>query len=76
MKNKLLYDGFVKITEIDYKGKKYERVDLQNAVSGLVVHEAGRILLVRQYRPALRSSTWEIRAGIRDKPHLSAKEAF
>lgn len=72
---RLLYDGFHKIEEIDaeIKGKavKRERLKLPSAVGALVTDQDGDFLLVRQYRPTIGRFTYEIPAGVIDKPHLT-----
>jgi len=64
---KIVYDGFVKVKTYRYNKKTYEKVDLNSAVSALVVNEDGKMLLVMQYRPCIEGLTYEIPAGIIDK---------
>lgn len=68
---KLLYDGFHKIEEVitEVKGKvaKRERLKLPSAVGGLVIDEDNRVAIVKQYRPTIGKTTYEIPAGVLDK---------
>lgn len=63
----IVYNGFVKVSQFDYKGKTYDKVHLKNAVACLVTNRDAGVLLVKQYRPALGKFTWEIPAGVMDK---------
>lgn len=77
---KVLYKGFHTITEVEatMKGRvvKRERLGLKSAVAGIVIDEKGRIGLVSQYRPVVAMRTWELPAGVLDKPHLTPKEVL
>lgn len=68
---KYLYDGFHKIEEIfsTVKGKmvKRERLILPSGVAGLVVNQNNEMALVKQFRPIINESVYEVPAGIMDK---------
>jgi ADP-ribose pyrophosphatase len=51
-------------------GESFERTWVRSpgAVGVVAVDDSDRVVLVRQYRPALHSLTWEIPAGLRDVP--------
>ncbi|GAA0721992.1 NUDIX hydrolase [Clostridium malenominatum] len=66
MKEKLLYDGWLKLYKKKVGDREYEIVQNHNAVSALIVNELNEILLVRQFRPAIMKETFEIPAGIMD----------
>lgn len=60
-------NGFCPIVKIEYDGKVFEKVGIKDAVAGLVLSsDGGRVLLVKQYRPALRRYTLECAAGCVD----------
>src|SRR5450756_1653884 len=69
LKQSMIYQGKVlsleKIEVLLASGRKTEReiVHHPGAVAILAVHEKEEILLARQYRSALKDSTWEIPAG-------------
>lgn len=73
-----VYDGFFKVDIIEHEGKKYESVNIHDAVCAFVMTESGdRILFVKQYRPAIGQETIELVAGIMDKdisPEQTIKE--
>lgn len=73
--DKLVYDGFhkIQIVKSEIKGESVlrERVVFHSAVSALVTNHYDEMLLVKQYRPTINRYTWEIPAGICDKPLLS-----
>lgn len=77
---KTLYKGFLEIEEIqaELKGKQVtrERLVMKDAVAGVVIDARGRIGLVSQYRPTAGAQTWELPAGVLDKPHLSIEETL
>lgn len=77
---KVLYDGFYKIVEVEaeLKGKKVMREKLiqKSAVAALVIDSDFRVGLVKQFRPAIGEYTYEIPAGVLDKPGLTPKEVL
>lgn len=62
-----LYDGWIKIKKVEYKGKIFEKLINYDSVTGLVINKDEKILLVKQYRPALGKHTLEFVAGCMDK---------
>jgi 8-oxo-dGDP phosphatase len=54
----------------DYDGKPITREVIRHpgAVAILALDDDGRMLLIRQYRHAIRTRAWEIPAGLLDKP--------
>ncbi len=55
--------------------REYKIVDHPGG-AGILVVEAGRVLLIKQYRPAVREYIWEVPAGILDtdeEPLVAAK---
>ncbi|HCC07567.1 MAG TPA: hypothetical protein DEP72_05350 [Clostridiales bacterium] len=77
--DKIVYNGFHKVwqTEVEIKGVKriYEKLDIHNAVAGLVTDEDGKICLVTQYRIGAGRNIKEIPAGLIDK-NLTNKEVL
>lgn len=73
--DEILYDGFHKINLItrSIKGvnRKFEKIEIKNAVSAIVLDALGRIALVEQFRPCINKITKEIPAGLIDKPMKS-----
>lgn len=69
--DKIVYDGVFKVwqTEVEIKGQKriYEKIDVKNAVAGIILDEEGKLGLVVQYRPISKITTYEIPAGMVDK---------
>ncbi|MCX5974779.1 MAG: NUDIX hydrolase [Coprothermobacterota bacterium] len=69
LKQNMIYQGNVlsleKVEVLLASGRKTEReiVHHPGAVAILAINEKGEILLERQYRSALKESTWEIPAG-------------
>lgn len=74
-KEKLVYDGFHKVYQVDatVKGKqvKREKVMIKSAVAGIVIDENNRIGLVSQFRPVIGKQAWELPAGLQDKEGLT-----
>lgn len=75
---KLVYDGFHKVVEIETEMKNQkvirEKLLVKSAVAGMVVDEDGKIGLVTQYRPVIEQYTKEIPAGLLDKSGLTSTE--
>lgn len=61
----LLYNG--KIVRLEILGDKWEVVRHQDTVTVLAQNEAGQMLLVRQFRPAVGCHTLEAPAGLIDQ---------
>ena len=74
---KLIYDGYVKIYDVEREreGKvdKFTKVALRGASGGIVINEEGKMALVKQYRPIIGHETLEIPAGTLDK-NISKKD--
>ncbi len=51
-------------------GEEFDRQIVRNpgAVAVVPLHDDGTVTMIRQYRPALGRSIWEIPAGLLDKP--------
>lgn len=77
---KLAYDGWHKIAEIEaeIKGEKVlrEKLILKSAVAAIITDTAGNIGLVKQYRPIIGKTVYEIPAGVMDKEGLTAEETL
>jgi 8-oxo-dGDP phosphatase len=58
----------VRAETFDYRGKEIARqfVDHTGAVAVLVMDDDGRVLLIQQYRHAVRQREWELPAGLLD----------
>jgi len=70
-----LYNGWLKIKQIIYKGKPYDKLEQYSAVAGLVLNQENKILLVKQYRPCIGKYSLEIPAGcldIENESHIGA----
>lgn len=74
MDQKILYDGWMKLYAVDYQGKTYEMLDNHDAVAAIVLDAEGKLLIVEQFRPILGIDTYELPAGVVDKPGLSLTE--
>jgi len=76
--NKILYKGFHSIEQIliNLKGKErtFERLKMNSAVAAIVTDIHGKIGIVKQLRPCVSEITYEIPAGMIDKPNKSDKE--
>jgi ADP-ribose pyrophosphatase len=64
MTQKTLYQG--KILKLLILDNKWEVIEHQEAVAVLAL-QAGKVLGVRQFRPAIGQETWEIPAGLIDQ---------
>ena len=69
-----LYDGWLKISERIIGSRRYEILIDINAAGAVVEDRDGRLLVVRQYRPALMKESLEIPAGCIDKDGLGPAE--
>lgn len=76
----MLYDGFHKIRKVvaTIKGKEVirEQLVIKPGVAALIIDENDRIALVKQYRPVPNITSYELPAGILDKPHLTEIETL
>ena len=79
-KEEVAYKGFHEIIkmETEMKGKKVfrEKLVLKEGVAAFLLDENERIALVKQYRPVAGVYTYELPAGLLDKPHLTAIETL
>ena len=66
--DRILYNGWHKVESIQHNGQNYEKLHIKSAVAGIVTDLTGSIALVEQFRPALNTYTYEIPAGVIDKP--------
>ena len=71
-----LYDGWLKIFRRHRNGRKYDILEAHSAVAAFLTDDLDRVLLVQQYRPAVEKMTWEIPAGVLDKPGKSPIEVL
>lgn len=62
-----LYKGWLKIIRVKHNNKTYEKLIMHDSVVGLVINQDGKILLVKQFRPALGKYTLELPGGFLDK---------
>lgn len=72
----LLYDGFVKVTNVVHDGKNYDKINIKNAVAAMVISEDGLVLMVKQFRPSIGKESIEIVAGIMDDDTLSEEQTI
>lgn len=76
--SKRVYDGFLKVDliESEVKGKvvSRERLVMRDSVAGVLRNEEGLYCFVKQYRPVVKETLYEIPAGICDKEGLSYEE--
>lgn len=76
----MLYDGFHKIKKVvgTVKGKEVIREELviKPGLAALVIDENERMALVKQYRPVPKITSYELPAGLLDKPHLTEIETL
>ncbi|AMP21431.1 hypothetical protein AZF37_08465 [endosymbiont 'TC1' of Trimyema compressum] len=73
MKDKIIYKGWLTLKERLLNKRRYEILVKKDAVAALAEDKEERILLVKQFRPALLRETWEIPAGVMDKAGLDEK---
>ena len=73
IKDKIIYKGWITLKERLLNKRRYEILTKKNAVGALIEDKNNRILLVKQFRPALLRETLEIPAGVIDKNHLNKK---
>ncbi|GAA0181878.1 NUDIX hydrolase [Clostridium sediminicola] len=66
MKDKIIYDGWLKLYERKINGRRYEIIKNYDAVAAIIMNERQEILLVKQFRPAYMDYTLEIPAGCLD----------
>lgn len=76
MKDKIIYDGWLKLYKRRIGDKSYEILHDYDAVSAIIVNEYNDILLVKQFRPALMEETLEIPAGTIDNNEESDNECI
>lgn len=74
MREKLVYDGWIKVYKREIEGRTYDILKNHDAVAVFLLNEHEEVLLVRQYRPALMMETMEIPAGVLDKEEESAEQ--
>ena len=55
----LAYDGWIKIKRKCLNKKWYDILENKDAVTSLVEDATGKLLLVRQFRPAVFQETWK-----------------
>ena len=73
VESKTVYRGAiwdVRRETFDYRGEKLTRdfVDHPGAVSVVALNDNAEIMMIRQYRHAIRALDWEIPAGLLDIP--------
>lgn len=61
-----MYDGWLKVFKRKVGERTYDILQDYDAVAAVVVNEYNEILLVKQFRPALKEETLEIPAGCLD----------
>lgn len=65
--DKIVYNGFIQVAHREVNNRTYDVVLSKPAVAICLFNEAhDRILLVKQYRPAIEKTIWEIPAGMMD----------
>ena len=67
----IVYSGFHTVkrlkTRIKGKDKIIESLGVKSAIGAIVIDSIGNICLVKQYRPCINETTYEIPAGLMDK---------
>lgn len=76
MIDKVVYNGWLKLCKRQIGNNTYEILHDYNAVAALIVNEYGEILLVKQFRPAVMSTTLEIPAGSMDTVNENEAECL
>ncbi|WP_396658150.1 NUDIX domain-containing protein [Microbacterium sp.] len=76
-RSETVYEGRVwsiRRDEVPYNGRTIVReyTDHPGAVAILALDDAGRVLLIKQYRHPVRARDWEIPAGLLDVPNEDA----
>lgn len=74
MKERLVYDGWIKVYKREIGDKSYDILKNHDAVAVFLINDEDEVLLVRQYRPALMMETMEIPAGVLDVEGESVDE--
>lgn len=65
--DKVVYKGFLTLVHRESRGKVYDVVTSKPAAAvALMNMDRTKMLLVKQYRPAIEQETWEIPAGMMD----------
>lgn len=63
----IIHEGFITLVTREVDDRTYEVIKSKPAVAAVIANETGeKILLVKQFRPAVMKYTWEIPAGMMD----------
>lgn len=76
MKDKLVYNGWLKLYHRKIDGKLYDIIKNYDAVSAAIINEFNEILLVKQFRPSIMEYTLEIPAGCLDVSGESVEDCL
>jgi ADP-ribose pyrophosphatase len=76
MRDKVVYDGWLKVHKRGFGEKVYDILVDYDAVASLIINEYGEVLLVKQFRPSSVRETLEIPAGTMDVPDESNAECL
>lgn len=72
----VLHDGFLRVETRRVAGRDYEILRTYDAAAVWLTDPKDRVLLVRQFRPAVDRHTWEIPAGCLDKEGLTPQQVL
>lgn len=72
----VLHEGFLRVEKHHVGGRDYEILKTFDAAAVWLTDGEDRVLLVRQFRPAVGRHTWEIPAGCLDKAGLSPQQVL
>lgn len=66
LNDKILFDGWLKVYQRKVSSREYNILKNYSAVTSLIVNEDSEVLLVKQFRPAVMTITYELPAGCLD----------
>lgn len=76
MREKILYDGFLKVKQVEHNGHTFEVISPKDAVMILYTDVKDCVHLVKQFRPAVGQDVIECPAGTIDRDALPEKLPF
>lgn len=77
IKDSIIYDGFLKLVNRQTNNISREIIIQDEAVAiCLINRDRSKLLLVKQFRPAICQYTWEIPAGMMDVPGETKEECL
>ncbi len=75
-KDRLVYQGHIKLVKRPYGGKDYDVIVSKNAAIILYIDEKDMVYFVKQFRPAIGKEVLSLAAETLDKPGLSPLEVI